>query len=143
GLSITEVLQFPNSGFAIVSTLFLCGSYPLTQIYQHEEDSRRGDRTLSLVLGITGTYVFAAISLLAGTAVLLWLYYSTGQLQNVVIFLAATAPVLLFFTGWVLRASRNTTAVNYENTMLMNKISSVCISLAFICMLLFHHFKTS
>ncbi|NDK55216.1 UbiA family prenyltransferase [Pontibacter fetidus] len=141
GLSIDKVLQMPNVGFAIVSTLFLCGSYPLTQIYQHEEDSRRGDRTLSLILGITGTYVFAAISLLTGTILLLWLYFTADQVQNIIIFLIATAPVLYFFTSWVISASRNRAAVNYENTMQMNKISSVCISLAFICMLTFRHLQ--
>ena len=36
--------------------------YPLTQIYQHEEDARRGDRTLTLALGIRLSLVFAIIS---------------------------------------------------------------------------------
>lgn len=94
GLQLQEVLQFPNIGFAIVSTLFLSGSYPLTQIYQHDEDSQRGDITISLLLGITGTYIFAAISLLIGTGVLLWLYYTNDQFQNIIIFLIATAPIL-------------------------------------------------
>ncbi|MBC5773904.1 UbiA prenyltransferase family protein [Pontibacter sp. KCTC 32443] len=137
GLQVQEVLQFPNLGFAIVSTLFLCGSYPLTQIYQHDEDSRRGDRTLSLILGITGTYVFAAISLFIGTAVLLWLYFTSRQYQNIIIFIVATAPIVYFFTSWVINASKNKAAVNYENTMWMNKISSVCISLAFVCILIY------
>jgi len=140
GLNIKQVLQFPNIGFAIVSTLFLCGSYPLTQIYQHDEDNRRGDKTLSLILGITGTYIFAGISLLLGTAFLLWLYFTAHQFQNIIIFLIATAPVLYFFTNWTISAIHNKTAANYENTMRMNKISSVCISLAFICMIAFRYF---
>jgi 4-hydroxybenzoate polyprenyltransferase len=137
GLKLQEVLQFPNFGFAIVSTLFLCGSYPLTQIYQHHEDSQRGDITISLLLGITGTYIFAAISLLLGTGVLLWLYYTADQFQNIIIFLIATAPILYYFTNWAIGATRNNTLVNYDNTMHMNKISSVCISIAFITMLVF------
>ncbi|MEJ8758134.1 UbiA family prenyltransferase [Pontibacter sp. H259] len=139
GLPLQEVLQFPNTGFAIVSTLFLCGSYPLTQIYQHDEDSSRGDKTLSLTLGVTGTYLFAGISLLAGTAFLLWLYFTTHQYPNIIIFLIATAPVVYFFTTWVISATRSKAAVNYENTMRMNKISSVCISLAFISMMAFKY----
>ena len=136
GLTTHEVLQTPNLWFALVSTLFLCGSYPLTQIYQHDEDSRRGDRTLSLLLGIKGTFLFAAASLAAGAGLLLWLYVSTHQVRNIFIFLICTAPVLYFFTGWVLRAQRDLRAVNYENTMRMNKVSSVCISVAFITMTL-------
>ncbi|MBB6612854.1 UbiA prenyltransferase family protein [Pontibacter sp. Tf4] len=139
GVTIADIMQWPNIGFAIVSTLFLCGSYPLTQVYQHEEDSRHGDTTLSLLLGITGTFVFAAISLLLGTVVLLGLYYRFGQWQNIIIFIVATAPVLYFFTSWTMGVHNNRAAANYDNTMRMNKISSVCISVAFICMLLFRH----
>ena len=135
GTPLPAVLQQPNIWFALVSTLFLCGSYPLTQIYQHQEDSRRGDKTLSLLLGVKGTYAFAAFSLLMGTALLLWLYFTQQQLQNIVIFLICTAPILYFFTGWALRAFKDLRVVNYKNTMLMNKLSSLCISLAFILML--------
>ncbi|MHA6249702.1 UbiA family prenyltransferase [Pontibacter sp. CAU 1760] len=135
GMPLLAILQPPIIWFALVSTLFLCGSYPLTQIYQHTEDSQRGDKTLSLLLGVRGTYLFAGISLLLGTALLLYLYYSTAQVQNIVIFLACTAPVLYFFTAWVLKAQRHASEVNYDNTMLMNKISSICISAAFIMMI--------
>lgn len=132
GLTMQQVLAMPNILYALVSTLFLCGSYPLTQIYQHQEDSQRGDKTLSLLLGIKGTYVFAAISLLAGTGLLLWLYFSQGHLLRITIFLICTAPILYFFTGWAMRALKDQRAANYDNTMLMNKISSICISAAFI-----------
>jgi lycopene elongase/hydratase (dihydrobisanhydrobacterioruberin-forming) len=33
--------------------------YPLTQLYQMEEDRRRGDRTLAIVLGIRGSLLFS------------------------------------------------------------------------------------
>ncbi|RAU84476.1 prenyltransferase [Pontibacter arcticus] len=137
GLNYTlqELLQLPNSGFALVSTLFLCGSYPLTQIYQHTEDSRRGDKTLSLLLGINGTFMFAAFSLLLGAAVLVYLYFSLNQWLNIFLFLICTGPVLYFFTNWVLRAQRDPKEVNFENTMQMNKISSLCMSAAFISMI--------
>ncbi|TPE45017.1 prenyltransferase [Pontibacter mangrovi] len=135
GLALAQVLQAPNVWFAVVSTLFLCGSYPLTQIYQHAEDRRRGDRTLSILLGVRGTYLFAAISLLAGAGFLLWLYFSLGQLHRMLLFLVCTAPVLYFFTAWVQRALHDRREVNFENTMRMNKISSVSISMAFLLML--------
>jgi len=138
GITAYKVLQTPNLWFALVSTLFLCGSYPLTQIYQHDEDRRRGDRTLSLLLGIRGTYLFAAVSLAAGACLLLWLYLSLHQVRNIFIFLICTGPILYFFSGWVLRSLRDVRAVNYENTMQMNKISSVCISIAFFTITLLH-----
>lgn len=42
-------------GFALVLLAFcplFAGLYPLTQLYQFEEDSRRGDRTLALIIGM-------------------------------------------------------------------------------------------
>ncbi|WP_439881509.1 UbiA family prenyltransferase [Pontibacter sp. MBLB2868] len=136
GLRFSEVLQSPNCWFALVSTLFLCGSYPLTQIYQHQEDFKRGDRTLSLLLGIKGTYLFAALSLIAGTSLLIWLYLSSGQVHNIFIFLICTTPVVFYFSGWVMRAQKDSSAVNFENTMQMNKLSSLCISFAFFLMIM-------
>jgi 4-hydroxybenzoate polyprenyltransferase len=134
GLSLSAVFQTPNIWFALVSTLFLCGSYPLTQIYQHEEDKRRGDITLSLLLGVQGTYLFAAISLMTGTGILIWLYFINGQHYNIWVFLVCSSPVLYFFSNWVLKVQHNKKAVSYENTMRMNKVSSICISTAFIVM---------
>ncbi|MBD1398390.1 UbiA prenyltransferase family protein [Pontibacter sp. JH31] len=143
GLDLQHVLQPPNIWYAMVSTLFLCGSYPLTQIYQHQEDSQRGDKTLSLLLGVRGTFLFAGISLSLGAALLLGLYLNAGQLLNVLIFLLCTAPISFFFTRWVLKSWRNPKEVNFENTMRMNKISSLCISLAFMLMLVWRTFYNS
>lgn len=133
GLAIAPraMLQTENLVFAGVSSLFLCGSYPLTQIYQHTEDAQRGDRTLSLLLGIRGTLWFAAGSLLLATAVLLYAYQQQQQSRNIYIFLVCTAPVAAFFTRWFLKIQKDPGQANFENTMHMNKISSLSISLAF------------
>ena len=135
GLALPEALRQPNIWYALVSTLFLCGSYPLTQIYQHAEDSRRGDKTLSLLLGIKGTFLFAALSLGLGSALLVWLYLTQDQLLHILLFLACTAPIVYFFTRWVMKSWKDPREVNFENTMRMNKVSSLCISLAFILIL--------
>ncbi|MDO6389605.1 UbiA family prenyltransferase [Pontibacter sp. BT731] len=136
GLDMQQTLQTPNSWFALVSTLFLCGSYPLTQIYQHQEDSERGDHTLSLLLGIRGTFVFAGIALSLGAALLIGLYLAFGQLLSIGVFLLCTAPITFYFLSWMRRSWQNSGEVNFENTMRMNKISSLCISLAFFLILL-------
>lgn len=44
-----------------LSSLMLWASYPMTQIYQHREDANRGDITLSLRLGVLGTFHFTAL----------------------------------------------------------------------------------
>ncbi|QNF31931.1 UbiA family prenyltransferase [Adhaeribacter swui] len=131
-----QIMTTTNLLFALVSTLFLCGSYPLTQIYQHHEDAQRGDRTLSLALGITGTFAFSAFSLLLGAGLLLWNYLVTNQIINIFIFLACTAPVVYIFSTWFWQVRKDHTLANFDNTMRMNKVSSLSMSAAFILILL-------
>lgn len=45
--------------------------YPLTQIYQFEEDQRRGDRTLALVLGMRNSLLFALVMAAVAFALIL------------------------------------------------------------------------
>ena len=125
-----------NLLLALVSSLFLCGSYPLTQIYQHQEDAQRGDRTLSRRLGVRGTFGFAALGLLLGAATLAWAYWLRGELRALLIFAVATGPVLALYGRWVWLAWPNPTLANYTWTMRMNLVSSVCLSAAFLATLL-------
>lgn len=136
GATQSTLLEATNLLLALVSSLFLCGSYPLTQVYQHQEDARRGDQTLSLLLGIRGTFVFAAIGLLTGAAVLAYTLWLRGEVQHLLIFLAATGPVVALFGRWAYAVWQNPAAADFEHTMCMNQVSSLCMSAAFILMLL-------
>ncbi len=135
GLSWEYILSFPNWLFALFSTLFLCGSYPITQIYQHDEDRKRGDITLSILLGIWGTFAFAVLSFTLSIVVLAIAYWHTGNLYKLGYFLPFILPVLGFLLYWMYLVKQNPAAVNYENTMKMSAISSLCFNLAFIFML--------
>lgn len=44
--------------------------YPLTQLYQFDEDRRRGDRTLALILGMRASLIVALVATLLAFAVL-------------------------------------------------------------------------
>jgi 4-hydroxybenzoate polyprenyltransferase len=48
------------------------GLYPLTQLYQLEEDQRRGDRTLASVLGPRGSLALSIGSVVLAFGLLLW-----------------------------------------------------------------------
>jgi len=70
-----------DMGHALVLLGFcplFAGLYPLTQLYQMEEDGRRGDRTLALMLGMRASLAVAiacivlAFGLFAWAAALLW-----------------------------------------------------------------------
>ena len=136
GATPAQLFEPTNLLLALVSTLFLCGSYPLTQVYQHGEDARRGDRTLSLRLGIRGTFVFAAIGLLAGAGALGLAYWLRQEMRPLLIFLVATGPVVVLFGRWAWAVWHNEAAADFEHTMRMNQVSSLCLSAAFVAMLL-------
>jgi len=137
-----QIMTTTNLLFALVSSLFLCGSYPLTQVYQHQEDAQRGDLTLSLALGITGTFVFSAFSLLLGAGFLVWNYLVTGEPINILIFLVCTGPVVYIFGTWFWQVRKDPTMANFENTMRMNKVSSLSMSAAFILILIFSRYTS-
>lgn len=139
GANPHEIHAPDNLLLALVSSLFLCGSYPLTQVYQHQEDRRRGDQTLSLLLGIRGTFVFAGLGLLAGALVLGYAYWQRAELPNLAIFMAATLPVVVLFTRWVLAVWQDPSAADFRRTMRMNQVSSLCLSAAFILMFIGWH----
>lgn len=135
GLNFDFILSTKNILFGLVSSLFLLGSYPITQIYQHKEDAKHGDRSLSMLLGINRTFLFSGIVFGIASILLCYLYFGENKLQNIFTYLAAMIPVLFFFTRWMLKAKKNKKEINFENTMIMNKISSLSLSLAFIIML--------
>ncbi|MCH5683884.1 UbiA family prenyltransferase [Niabella sp. W65] len=43
---------------AMITSLLIGGTYPLTQVYQHQQDRADGVTTLSYKLGVRGTFVF-------------------------------------------------------------------------------------
>ncbi|PJJ55016.1 UbiA family prenyltransferase [Hymenobacter chitinivorans] len=136
GATPAAILEPTNLLLALVSTLFLCGSYPLTQVYQHQEDRQRGDLTLSLWLGLRGTFVFAAVGLLSGALLLGFTYWQRHEIRNLLIFLVATGPVVVLFGRWAWAVWLRPAAADFEHTMRMNQVSSLCLSAAFVLMLL-------
>lgn len=126
-----------NILIAVCSSLFLLGSYPLTQVYQHKEDSERGDKTLSILLGIKGTFIFSAIAFLFGSVFLGYSFIEQNNVNDFYIFLALGGPILLYFGYWFSLVLKNEKQANFEHTMKMNVISSICLSAAFIFMIIF------
>jgi len=119
---------------AALSTLLLWGSYPMTQVYQHEEDARRGDRTLSLLLGIRGTFHFVITVFGLANAGLIWLFYTQFSITLAVLFQLTLTPVLLFFLRWYLQVRKNEQAADFKRTMRLNLLSSTCMILFFVLM---------
>lgn len=117
---------------ASLSTLMLLGSYPMTQIYQHEEDAKHGDKTMSMLLGIRGTFIFVQL-VFAIASVGYFLYFkSFHSIEYGFAFLLCLLPVVIFFMAWFYRSYRDSSKVNYSSTMWLNFISATCLNTFFI-----------
>lgn len=120
---------------AALCSLLLWGSYPMTQVYQHEEDARRGDRTLSLMLGVRGTFHFTALMFLVANGGFLYFYLDCCGLPPALAFQLFLLPVLLFFVIWYLKVRRDRSRADYRHTMQLNALSSLCMNAFFLLFL--------
>ncbi|MGC4020616.1 MAG: UbiA family prenyltransferase [Cyclobacteriaceae bacterium] len=121
---------------ALLTTFMLLGNYPMTQIYQHEEDAKHGDKTMSMLLGVRGTFIFVqTVFLLATIGFVLYFsnYFSSEYSYT---FIYSLIPVVLFFMIWFLRVWKNESIANYANTMWLNFISATCLNGFFIYLFL-------
>jgi len=116
---------------AWLTTLLLFGSYPMTQVYQHGEDRERGDFTISLKLGILGTFHFTAIFFLISVSGFFWYFNQVSGLIGAVLFIVVLVPVLVYFFRWYFRVRQNLELANFRNTMNLNLISATMLNLYF------------
>lgn len=116
----------------ISATLLIGGFYPMTQIYQHEQDARDGVKTISMLLGIRGSFTFClAINTLA-FIILSYYYLSTDSFLPLLILLICVSPVLVYFYRWMKICIKNEREASFLRTMYLNRLASFCTSTGFI-----------
>lgn len=120
----------------ICATLLIGGFYPITQIYQHKEDADDKVKTISMMLGKKGTFIFCGIVYAVAFGLLCFYFSSMGQLFRFGILLIFFIPVLVYFTVWFLQVSSDGRNADFKHTMRMNKIASICTNAAFITLLI-------
>ncbi len=130
--SLPGILQAKVLIPAVLSTLMLLGTYPMTQIYQHEEDAKRGDITLSVKLGLRGTFLFVLITFVVATAAYLLYFHFYFSDYYGIAFTAALSPVVIFFLYWFYKVHSKPEAANYSRTMWLNFLSATCLNAFFI-----------
>ena len=139
-IELREIWQNKYLFPAILSSLNLLGFYPMTQIYQHEEDARRGDMTMSRLLGIKGTFIFTA-SIFLFVTIGFFFYFQETLIYNFsafAIYLLVMSPVLIYFNLWFLKVLKNENQADFHHTMWLNMLGSVCLNLFFILLLISH-----
>lgn len=115
----------------MLCSFLLLGIYPLTQVYQHEEDARRGDMTISRLIGIKKTFVLSlAVFILTVLGFILYL----GKflfLPQVPLFLVSIAPAALFLLYWYRRSFADINQANYSNLMWFMMIAATGMNVYF------------
>ena len=124
----------------ITSAFLIGGFYPITQVYQHKQDAADGVRTISMLLGIKGTFILCAF-MYAVVFGLLFLYFE--QKNNLVPFYVLQIfflPIIVYFVRWIMQIWRNDFLADFKHTMQLNWIASTCTNLAFITLLILKKF---
>ena len=116
----------------VLSTIMLWANYPMTQIYQHEEDARRGDMTISRMLGIRGTFYFVSATFSIVTVGFVFYFLFFLEAKYAWTFLIALFPVVAYFFFWFFQAYQDHTKADYKHTMWLNFISATCLNVYFI-----------
>lgn len=116
----------------LLASALLWGSYPMTQIYQHEEDAKRGDHTLSLKLGIKGTFMFTGVCFAVASVLFYFYFQKYTQADYGLIFLLCMSPVVLYFSWWFLKVLKDEKAANFTYTMRLNFLSATCLGAFFL-----------
>lgn len=123
-----------NLNFTIAGLICSCligATYPLTQVYQHDEDSRRGDRTLSMVLGIRGSFWFAAVLFVLAALLLFTYWYRLEMMNNFWLFLVFVLPVFALFFNWFIKVYHDPYQANFKNMSRMTLVSSIMMLIYF------------
>jgi 1,4-dihydroxy-2-naphthoate octaprenyltransferase len=123
-----------NLNFTIAGLICSCligATYPLTQVYQHEEDSKRGDKTLSLVLGIRGSFYFSALLFLLSGILIFAYWYRLDLLTNFWLFLIISGPVFILFISWFVEVYKNPDDANFKKMSRMTLLSGLLMLIYF------------
>ncbi|GAA4728645.1 UbiA family prenyltransferase [Flavisolibacter ginsenosidimutans] len=123
----------------LLSSLLIGALYPLTQIYQHEEDKKDGVTTISCLLGKRGTFVFSMTLFLLASLLMYFLFKEKGRLNHFTLFLFYLLPVVLFFLYWMNRVWKDGSTANFKNSLRMNLLSTLCTAAYFITLIILNH----
>ncbi len=124
----------------IVCAVFLIGGfYPLTQIYQHKEDAAENVKTISMMLGKTGTFIFCAIVYAIALLMLYFYFLSIGKMLLFEVLAVFFLPVVIYFSIWFYLVKKDESKADFIHTMRMNKMAAICTNLAFITILILNH----
>ncbi|MCW3077977.1 MAG: Prenyltransferase [Bacteroidetes bacterium] len=133
--SMTLLFQKPVLFSALAASFFIGTVYPLTQIYQHTADKEDGVTTLSMVLGLKGTFIFSAIMFGIATMLMYLSFSHHNSINNFWLFNIIMLASTIYFFTWSVRSFKNSENVNFKNVMIMLILSSMSNNIFFLILL--------
>lgn len=125
----------------VICALLIGGFYPLTQIYQHQQDLADGVKTISYKLGYTGTFVFCAIIYALAWVFMAQFFINKGETDKLLIVSIFFLPIIVYFIQWFWKVRKDVLEANFKNTMKMNWLAAICTNIAFIILLTWRFFE--
>lgn len=135
-----EKLLLIHPSALLGSSLLIGAFYPLTQIYQHEQDAADGVISISARLGKRGTFIFSAMVFVIAMICLAWYFGNRLELDRFFLIQICMLPALVYFFWWMANVYAQPGAANYKNTMTMNLVGSICSNASFISILIIEKF---
>jgi len=136
--SVDQSLNPPLWGLLAASCL-IGGSYPLTQVYQHREDKEDGVKTISMLLGKRGTFLFCSIVFTLATLFLFLLYKQSSIIWAFWLFVICMTPMVWFFVQWMLKVWKDGHQANFRNSLWMNILAAMCTTICFSILIIKHN----
>ncbi|HLF45095.1 MAG TPA: UbiA family prenyltransferase [Chitinophagaceae bacterium] len=125
----------------LICTLLIGGFYPLTQIYQHQQDVKDQVVTISYKLGYIGTFVFCAIVYVVAWLFMAQFFIRKGEENKLIVVSIFLLPIFVYFIKWLFLVKRNNKNANFRNTMIMNRTAAWSTNTAFIILLIWRWFE--
>jgi 4-hydroxybenzoate polyprenyltransferase len=123
------------AGMAVAALLVL-SFYPLTQIYQIDEDRSRGDRTLAVAWGPAACFAVAIVCQLVGGLAMVALLYARYGLADALVVGAGLLAQVLILLRWTARFAPGRIVWNYRRVLLLNVAAGGGLGLYFVARLL-------
>lgn len=117
-------------------TFQIGGVYPLTQIYQHQQDLADNVVTISYKLGYKGTFVFSGVMFILCNICYFMYFNNINHLSHFYIIQGFFVPIVAFFVFWFSLVLKNEQNANFKNTMRMNLLAAFCMNVCFFILLL-------
>jgi 1,4-dihydroxy-2-naphthoate octaprenyltransferase len=126
--------------FALQATTFFVGFiFPLLQMYTHQQDANRGDLTISLRLGLKGTFTLSLVAFLVAVLFMGLHFYNIKKLFHFYLFLLFLSPVAAYFFWWRKNTKIQPLAANHTFTKLFIIITTICMGLFSLVLIYLNH----